>query len=122
LFWQGIDVVETIRILGAEDALFHVHAKDTYVDPINVRRNGVLDTKHYGNVVDRSWSFRTVGYGTGERQWRDFVSALRTVDYDDVLSIEHEDLLLSIDEGLRKGIDLLQKLIPREGKTEIWWA
>ncbi len=122
LFWQGIDVVETIRILGAEDALFHVHAKDTYVDPINVRRNGVLDTKHYGNVVDRSWSFRTVGYGTGERQWRDFVSALRTVDYDDVLSIEHEDLLLSIDEGLRKGIDLLQKLIPREGKTEIGWA
>jgi sugar phosphate isomerase/epimerase len=122
LFWQGIDVVETIRTLGREHALFHVHAKDTYVDPVNVRRNGVLDTKHYGQIVDRSWTFRTVGYGTGERSWRDFVSALRTVDYDNVLSIEHEDLLLSIDEGLRKGIELLQRLIPREGKTEIWWA
>jgi sugar phosphate isomerase/epimerase len=122
LFWQGIDVVETIRILGRENALFHVHAKDTYVDPINVRRNGVLDTKHYGNIAERAWTFRTVGYGTGERSWRDFVSALRTVDYDGVLSIEHEDLLLSVEEGLRKGVELLQRLIPREGKTEIWWA
>jgi sugar phosphate isomerase/epimerase len=122
LFWQGIDAVEAIKVLGAEDAIFHVHAKDTYIDAGNVRRNGILDTKHYGQVRDRAWTFRTVGYGMGEKTWRDIVSALRAVGYDHVLSIEHEDLLLSIDEGLRRGIDVLTAIIPREPQTEIWWA
>jgi sugar phosphate isomerase/epimerase len=122
LFWQGVDIVEAIKVLGREQAIFHVHAKDTYLDRGNVARNGVLDTKHYGQILDRSWSFRTVGYGQGEQTWRELVSALRAVDYDDVLSMEHEDLLFSIDEGLRKGVQLLQQLIPREGRTEIWWA
>jgi len=122
LFWQGIDIVEAIKVLGAEHAIFHVHAKDTYIDRANVARNGILDTKHYGDVLNRSWSFRSVGYGQGERTWRDVVSALRAVDYDYVLSMEHEDLLFSTDEGLRKGVELLQRLIPRDGRTEIWWA
>jgi sugar phosphate isomerase/epimerase len=122
LFWQGIDVVEAIKTLGREDAIFHFHAKDTYVDRRNVAVNGVLDTKHYGQILDRSWTFRTVGYGQGERTWRDIISALRTVNYDYVMSIEHEDLLLSIDEGLQKAIDLLRRLIFREEKAEMWWA
>jgi len=87
-----------------------------------VALNGVLDTKHYARVLDRSWRFRTVGYGQGERVWRDIVSALRAVDYDYVMSIEHEDLLLSIDEGLGKAVELLRSLIPREQKAEMWWA
>jgi sugar phosphate isomerase/epimerase len=86
-----------------------VHAKDTSIDRANVARNGVLDTKHYGEILDRSWSFRSVGYGQGEQTWREFVSALRAVDYDYVLSMEHEDLLFSTDEGLRKGVELLQR-------------
>ncbi len=122
LFWQGIDIVEAIKNLGREQAIFHVHAKDTYVDRANVARNGILDTKHYGEILDRAWSFRTVGYGQGEKTWRDIISALRAVDYDYVLSMEHEDLLMSVDEGLRKGVELLKDLILREGRTEIWWA
>jgi len=122
LFWQGVDIVEAIKALGREGAIYHVHAKDTYVDAGNVARNGILDTKHYGQIVDRSWTFRTVGYGQGDKVWRDFISALRTVDYDGVLSMEHEDLLLSIDEGLRKGVEFLKALMPREGRTDIWWA
>jgi sugar phosphate isomerase/epimerase len=122
LFWQGIDIVEAVKLLGRERAIFHVHAKDTYIDRGNVARNGILDTKHYGEILDRAWSFRSVGYGQGERTWHEFVSALRAVDYDYVLSMEHEDLLFSSDEGLRKGVELLQRLIPREGRTEVWWA
>jgi sugar phosphate isomerase/epimerase len=122
LFWQGCDAVEVIKVLGTQGAIFHVHAKDTWVDPRNVAVNGVLDTKHYGDALGRSWTFRTVGYGQGEQTWRDIVSALRTVDYDYVLSIEHEDLLLSIDEGLRKGAELLKGLIFRDERPEMWWA
>jgi sugar phosphate isomerase/epimerase len=122
LFWQGIDVVEAIKVLGREDAIFHVHAKDTYVDRGNVAVNGNIDTKHYGEILDRAWTFRTVGYGQGERTWRDIVSALRAVDYDYVMSIEHEDQLMSMDEGLQKAIDLLTNVLIREEKPRMWWA
>ena len=66
--------------------------------------------------------FRTVGYGQGEKVWRDIVSALRAVGYDYVLSIEHEDGYMSIDEGLRKGVDLLQAIMLKEQPAEMWWA
>jgi sugar phosphate isomerase/epimerase len=122
LFWQGIDPVEAIKFLGRQEAIFHFHAKDTYLDRSNIRLNGVLDTKHYGQVLDRSWVFRTVGYGQGEDTWRDIVSALRAVNYDYVMSIEHEDSLLSIDEGLQKAVDLLSRLLFREEKPSMWWA
>lgn len=122
LFWQGMDAVEVIKVLGKEGAIFHAHAKDTYLDAGNIRRNGILDTKHYDQIVDRAWSFRTVGYGMGEKVWRDIISTFRAVDFDGVLSIEHEDLLMSIDEGLTKGITLLKELMITEEKLEIWWA
>ena len=66
--------------------------------------------------------FRTVGYGQGEKIWRDIVSALRMVDYDHVLSIEHEDGLMSIDEGFSKGVDLLRSILMKEQRPQMWWA
>jgi sugar phosphate isomerase/epimerase len=122
LFWQGMDAVEVIKLLGARGAIHHVHAKDTWIDRRNVSLNGVLDTKHYEKVLERSWVFRTVGYGQGEKVWRDIVSALRAVGYDYVLSIEHEDGLMSIDEGLARGVELLKSIIFREERAQMWWA
>jgi sugar phosphate isomerase/epimerase len=122
LVWQGMDPVETIRTLGREGAIFHAHAKDVYLDRANIARNGVLDTKRYGQVLDRSWTFRTIGYGQGERFWRDVVSALRAVGYDHVLSIEHEDALASRDEGLKRAVQLLQGVLFTEQPGEMWWA
>jgi sugar phosphate isomerase/epimerase len=122
LVWQGIDPVEAVGELGRAGAIFHAHAKDTYVDPANVRRNGVLDTKPYSRVADRAWTFRTVGYGHGESMWRALVSALRVAGYDGVLSIEHEDVLASRDEGLEKAVALLRGVILREPAGEMWWS
>jgi len=120
--WQGIDPLLAIRELGNAGAIFHVHAKDVYVDPHNRARNGVLDTKHYSRFGERSWSFRSVGYGQGEKFWRDFVSALRMVGYDGVLSIEHEDGLASVEEGLSKAVEVLRAVVLRESPAEMWWA
>ena len=118
--WQQIDPLLAVRELG--DAIFHVHAKDVYVDPHNTARNGVLDTKHYGRFGERSWTFRSVGYGQGEKFWRDFVSALRIARYDGVLSIEHEDGLASIDEGLSRAVEVLRAVVLREEPSDMWWA
>jgi sugar phosphate isomerase/epimerase len=120
--WQGIDPLLAIRELGNAGAIFHVHAKDVYVDPHNRARNGVLDTKHYSRFGERSWSFRSVGYGQGEKFWRDFVSALRMVGYDGVLSIEHEDGMASVEEGLSKAVEVLRAVVLRESPAEMWWA
>jgi sugar phosphate isomerase/epimerase len=120
--WQGIDPLLAVRELGTAGAIFHVHAKDVYVDPHNRARNGVLDTKHYSRFGERSWSFRSVGYGQGEKFWRDFVSSLRMVGYDGVLSIEHEDGLASVEEGLSKAVEVLRAVVLRESPAEMWWA
>ncbi|MGH2762271.1 MAG: sugar phosphate isomerase/epimerase family protein [Thermoleophilaceae bacterium] len=122
LVWQGIDPIEAVRELGRAGAIFHAHAKDTYIDAANVRRNGVLDAKPYARVLDRAWTFRTVGYGHGESMWRDLVSALRTAGYDGVLSIEHEDILASRDEGLERAVALLRGVLLREPAGEMWWS
>lgn len=121
LVWQGIDPVAAIRYLG--DAIYHFHAKDTKIDDINTARIGVLDTKHYGDEINRAWVFRTCGYGHDAAYWRDMISALRLVGYDRVLSIEHEDSLMSIDEGLEKAVAFLKPLIIHDPKpSTMAWA
>ena len=123
LFWQGIDIESAIAELGQAGAIFHTHAKDTAIHPRNAALNGVLDTVPMGEVGNRSWIFRTVGYGHGELDWRRILSALRMAGYDDVLSIEHEDALLSIDEGFRKGVAFLRSVMPVEpAMAQAWWT
>ncbi len=120
LFWQGIDPAAAIKRLG--DSIYHFHAKDTKIDIYNTAMNGVLDVKHYGDEVTRSWIFRTVGYGHDHKVWKDIVSALCIIDYDYVLSIEHEDSLMSANEGLQKAIRFLKDVMVFEKTGEMWWA
>ena len=122
LFWQGIDIPTAIKRLGREGAIFHFHAKDTSIDRANTAENGVLDVKSYARLGERSWLFRSVGWGHDLVAWREIVSALRTVGYDYVMSIEHEDALASSDEGLAKSIAFLKEIVLREQPAEIWWA
>jgi len=122
LYWQGIDVLAAIRHLGDVDAIHHVHAKDTELYEDNVRTRGVLDTQSYADPGARSWLFRTVGYGHGETHWRQFVSALRLVGYDGAVSIEHEDALLSSQEGLEKAVALLRDVVFETQPGEAFWA
>lgn len=121
LFWQGIDPVYAIRAL--QGAIYHFHAKDTAIDPIRSRVNGVLDTKRFDRMGERSWLFRTVGYGHGEEVWRGIFSELRLCGYDGVISIEHEDGLMTVQEGLEKAVRFLQSnMIFDSNGTDMYWA
>ena len=120
LFWQGINPVNAVRAL--EGAIFHVHAKDSKVYAQNATVNGVLDTKHYGDELHRSWIFRTCGYGHSLEWWNDFLSTLRMVGYDGAISIEHEDSLMSAQEGLTKAVAFLKQSVIFEKKGAITWA
>ena len=120
MFWQAIDPIAAIRVLG--DAIFHVHAKDTQIYSRNLPITGVLDTKKYTDERNRAWIFRTVGYGHGAEWWSEFISTLRMFGYDYVLSIEHEDSILSPNEGLTKGIQFLDQLVMKEQPAAAWWV
>ncbi len=120
-FWQGIDPVEAARYLGENKCIFHVHAKDCSIDPRNSAITGNLDIKSYGDVARRSWVFRTCGYGHGDDFWKPFVSMLRTYGYDGVMSIEHEDSLMSTNEGLEKAVEYLDGVLISQPAGEAWW-
>jgi len=120
-FWQGIDPVEAARVFGDAKCLFYVHAKDTAIDPLNSRINGNLDAKSYGDVAVRSWVFRTCGYGHGDEFWKPFVSMLRVKGYDGTLSIEHEDSLMSVQEGFEKAVSYLKGVMVKQKAGAAWW-
>jgi sugar phosphate isomerase/epimerase len=120
LFWQGIDPCNALRAL--QGAVWHCHAKDTAIHPWNSTTHGTLDTKHYQDELHRAWIFRTVGYGHPRSFWCDFVSTLRLIGYDGVLSMEHEDSLMTPREGLEKGIRFLRDLALLDPKGQVTWA
>ncbi len=84
--------------------------------------NGVLDTKPYGDEVNRSWIFRTVGFGHGPEFWTDLISTLSMIGYDGVISIEHEDSLMSVEDGLEKAAVFLRRILIGKKLSEMWWA
>ncbi len=99
-----------------------MHAKDCRIDARNTALNGVLDVKKYTRELQRSWLFRTVGWGSDALVWKDILSALRMVGYDHVISIEHEDGVMAPAEGLAKAIAFLKEMVIAEPRGEAYWA
>lgn len=110
LFYQGMDPMVVIRTLG-ENFIFHVHAKDTKINRYETSVNGGFDIRPMSMVSERSWAYRTLGFGHGADWWCDFLSELRLVGYDGVLSIEHEDPVMSSKEGITKSVKFLKPLL-----------
>lgn len=123
LFWQWIDPVEAVKDLG--DLVVNAAAKDTRINAA-ARVNGVLDdrftrvpegadgylpmgggTSLSGWPSSSSWDFVAVGRGHEVSWWTEFLRALRAVDPDMPVNIEHEDLELDRLEGLRFAADTL---------------
>lgn len=107
--WMGGDPLRAMRELRG--AIYHVHAKDTRIDPHNSALNTLLETKPNNRVAERAWNYVTLGYGHSEIWWRDFAIQLRQNGYDDVLSIEHEDYSLPPVVGVRRSVELLKNVI-----------
>ena len=74
MFWQGIDPIAAVRVLG--DAIFHVHAKDISVKQAEKERGKVTGT--------------AVGCacGDGVIDWRRVIGQLKKAGYTGVISVE----------------------------------
>jgi sugar phosphate isomerase/epimerase len=99
LDWQGIDVIAAVYEF--RERIFHVHAKDVSVDLAKLKRVG------YNG--DGWWRYTLPGYG--RILWGDFITTLRRIGYDDVLSIEHEDDAFPAQEGFVKAARYLNTLV-----------
>lgn len=109
LMWMGADPLVAARAL--KGAIYHVHAKDTRIDPLVGATNGLIENQLGSNWQERSWNYITLGYGHGEQWWGSFCAALAAAGYDDVLSIEHEDQMMSPVEGVEKSVALLERTV-----------
>jgi len=111
LFWMGADPLIAAEALG--DAVYHVHAKDTFLNAPVQATTSLLENGSLMDIQKRSWSYITLGFGHGEEWWRQFCYRLKMGGYDGWLSVEHEDVMLNSLEGLEKSVALLQSVMPK---------
>jgi sugar phosphate isomerase/epimerase len=109
LFWQQMDPLAVIRVLGP--AVHHVHLKDTEIVPGQVAIAGVLDQRPFDDPAARAWVFRTAGSIHGPEFWSAFVTALSEVGYDDVLAIENEDASLPPESAVREAARFMHSVL-----------
>jgi sugar phosphate isomerase/epimerase len=107
LMWMGADPAAAARALGP--AIHHVHAKDTRIDPANAGLASVIDTTPMADHAHRAWSYVTLGDGHALPWWKTFLAALKSAGYDGVLSIEHEDVSCTPEEGVARSVELLRQ-------------
>jgi len=116
LVWQGIDPVVFIKRFG--DRIYHAHAKDAEIVKENVSTSGVIPT---GSWMRRGRGFRFRVVGWGDVPWKRVMTALLEVGYDYVLSYEHEDPVMSREDGCEKCIAFLKPLIIKAPLKQVWW-
>lgn len=116
LFLVGADPVGFASELGAR--VLHVHAKDAELPPQNARRSSRLAHGAW-NRPGRGFRFRVPGWG--EVPWKRVISELQLAGYDGFIAVEHEDPLFGPLEGLRRGVEHLAPLLPREPRGQPWW-
>ncbi len=92
LIWQFIDEIRPIYEF--RDRIFHAHAKDMAIDREALYQHGVID-------VGVNWAIPKLP-GLGEVRWGAWMSALYSIGYDWVVSIEHEDRAFEATEDLVK--------------------
>lgn len=95
-------------------AIYHAHAKDAFINKPVCAPTSRLENDSLTDIPGRAWSYITLGYGNGESWWRGFCYRLRMAGYDGWLASEHEDVMLSREEGVLKSVRLLQDVAPSQ--------
>ncbi|HIE0706550.1 TPA: sugar phosphate isomerase/epimerase family protein [Serratia marcescens] len=111
LVWMGADPIAVARALGP--AIHHVHGKDVRLERGVVEVNGLLETKPIDDVARRAWNYVAVGCGRDLQWWKEFFSVVRMMGYNDWVSLEMEDLTMSVDAGIVSSVQALQQTISR---------
>ncbi len=119
MWYQGIDPIEALRVLGP--LVQHIHAKDTLIHAHHARVRGMFDTTSVEDPASRSWTYTIPGWGHAEEFWREFVATLRLIGYDHVVSIESESEYFDPLEGVEKAVAFLKPIMLERPVGPKWW-
>lgn len=107
----GAEPIASVRALG--DMIYYVHGKDARIERGLSDIDGLLDNSRVEDVKNRTWNYVAVGCGHDLKWWKEFFSVLSMVGYDGVVSLEMEDLTMSVEAGVTTSIDALQATISK---------
>ena len=105
LIAMGADPIAAARKL--EGVIYHVHGKDARIERGLADVDGLLEYQPVTQTKTRTWNYVAVGCGQDLRWWKEFFSVLRMTGYNGYVSLEMEDLTMSVEAGLRTSIDAL---------------
>jgi len=111
LIFMGADPIASARALG--DAIHHVHGKDARIERGLADVNGLLETKVVEDTANRAWNYVAVGCGQDMQWWKEFFSVVRMMGYNDWVSLEMEDLTMSVEAGIETSINALKATLSR---------
>ncbi len=111
LIAMGADPIAAVRKL--EGAIFHVHGKDARIERALADIDGLLEYKPVTETKGRTWNYVAVGCGKDLLWWKEFFSVLRMTGYNGYVSLEMEDLTMSVEAGLETSIDALNATLSR---------
>ncbi len=94
MFFMGGDPLMIARELTKQNLVYHVHAKDTRLNPDVKGLNAIELGPYNGKAADRCWNYVAVGYGHDDLWWKTFFAILAAGDYHGPVSIEVEDPLM----------------------------
>lgn len=105
----GADPIAAARAL--EGCIFHVHGKDARIERGLADTNGLLEPRQVTDSKHRVWNYVAVGCGKDLQWWKEFFSVLSMMGYHGDVSLEMEDLTMSVDAGVNTSIDALRQTI-----------
>jgi sugar phosphate isomerase/epimerase len=116
ILFDGLNLATYINALGSR--IFTVHAKDCEIVQHNLLKGGLNMQGEWGRL-DRSFRFRIPGWGSID--WKNIITELYQVGYDGAYNYEHEDVIMSRADGVKKTIAYLKPLMiegPYEGRND----
>ena len=80
---------------------------------LQCRFDGLLENLPVECSKDRTWNYVAVGCGRDLQWWKEFFSVCHMMGYDGYVSLEMEDLTMSVEAGLETSIDALKATISK---------
>lgn len=111
LIAMGADPIASARAL--KGAIHHIHGKDARIERGLADIDGLLETQPVTAAETRTWNYVAVGCGKDLQWWKEFFSVCRMGGYDGHVSLEMEDLTMSIEAGVLTSVDALKQTISR---------
>ncbi|WP_317590633.1 hypothetical protein [Vibrio sp. EA2] len=88
-----------------------MHGKDARIERGLADIDGLLEPRPVEDSADRTWNYVAVGCGQDLQWWKEFFSVCHMMGYNGDVSLEMEDLTMTVDAGVETSIDALKATI-----------